>query len=219
LQQELQEKLKQAKEINEQMQKKSIVFGELCTKLLRAMSINIHVPDTISGRIRYMPEQAVPEEQKEITPTLYAVCLAPFELHYLGMPLTLCSNRNGQAILRYLIVQAEHSATSDTLMALFWPDDSTEVALRKLQVSISLLRRCLQTGHKLQGSHILYKQHVYQLSPAVAWHSDVEEFLALYKLGSQEHEETALVYYEKACALYTHELRNVYDFLYGLGTS
>ncbi len=38
----------------------------------------------------------------------------------------LCSNRAGQAILRYLVTRSGHSATSDTLKVLFWPEEEPE---------------------------------------------------------------------------------------------
>jgi DNA-binding SARP family transcriptional activator len=136
-------------------------------------------------------------------PRLYATCLAPFRLSCLDGPLALCSNRNGQALLRYLIAQPDHSATADTLMALFWPEDSAEVALRKLHVTVSILRRSLQTGYDIPGGYILYKQHVYQLNPALALRSDVEEFLDLYHEGCKAQEDVMASFYERACALYT----------------
>jgi DNA-binding SARP family transcriptional activator len=88
-------------------------------------------------------------------------------------------------------------------MALFWPEDCAEVALRKLQVTVSILRRSLQTEDDLRGGYILCKQGVYQLNPAVAWHSDVEEFLALYDAGGKASGKAAASYYERACSLYT----------------
>jgi DNA-binding SARP family transcriptional activator len=88
-------------------------------------------------------------------------------------------------------------------MSLFWPEDSAEVALRKLQVTVSILRRSLQTEDDLRGGYILCKQGVYQLNPAVAWNSDVEEFLALYNAGRKTGGNTMASYYERACSLYT----------------
>jgi predicted ATPase/DNA-binding SARP family transcriptional activator len=133
----------------------------------------------------------------------YAVCLGPFLLKRSGVPIVLCSNRNGQAILRYLVAQANYSATTDTLMALFWPEEPTEVALRRLQVTVSILRRSLQADHDLRDGYILYKQGVYQLNPAIDVHTDVEDFLALYRAGCKAGREAAIPSFEKACSLYT----------------
>jgi DNA-binding SARP family transcriptional activator len=88
-------------------------------------------------------------------------------------------------------------------MSLFWPEDCAEVALRKLQVTVSILRRSLQTEDDLRGGYILCKQGVYQLNPAVAWNSDVEEFLALYNAGRKMGGNTMASSYERACSLYT----------------
>lgn len=150
----------------------------------------------------YHSLEQVPVEEDGANPTLYAVCFGPFELSYLGVSIALCSNRNAQALLRYLIAQTDHSATTDTLMALFWPEDPADVALHKLYVTVSILRRALQTGSNLQGKYILYKHGIYQLDPSVPLHSDVEEFLTLYKAGHNVTRDAAASYYERACSLY-----------------
>jgi DNA-binding SARP family transcriptional activator len=144
----------------------------------------------------------VPVETDGANPRMYIICLAPFEVRHLDVPIALCANRNGQAILRYLVAQSDHRATVDTLMSLFWPEDPPEVALRKLQVTVSILRRSLQTEYDPQGGYILCKQGVYQLHPSVGWHSDVEEFLAFYNAGRKASGSAAASYYERACSLY-----------------
>lgn len=136
--------------------------------------------------------------------TLYAICLGPFEIRYQDRPLTLCANRNGQAILRYLLTQSHHCASTDTLMTLFWPEETPKIGLRKLQVTISILRHALRDENKLLDSYILYRQGVYQLNPSFQLHSDVAEFMELYNLGAHQREtRTKIASYEKACALYT----------------
>jgi DNA-binding SARP family transcriptional activator len=138
----------------------------------------------------------------EQTSSLYAVCLAPFELRQDNNPIELCTNRNGQALLRYLIAQKNHSATADTLMTLLWPDNPTDVALNKLYVTVSLLRRSLQKGQKKPGKYIVYKQGVYHIDPALKITTDFEEFLRLYQIGRKERDQKATEYYEQACLLY-----------------
>jgi hypothetical protein len=102
---------------------------------------------------------------------------------------------------RFIEVQAELQASIATLSSL--RSTLLEVALRKLQVTVSILRRSLQPEHELRGGYILCKQGVYQLNPSVAWHSDVEEFVALYNAGRKASGKAAASYYERACSLYT----------------
>ncbi|MBV9021304.1 MAG: winged helix-turn-helix domain-containing protein [Chloroflexi bacterium] len=200
LQQTLQEVSARFIEVQTELEANIAAFSALSSRLLT---------ETLSKQIQPVPREVdslqVQEsvEDDSANPTLYAVCFGPFELRYQGVPLALCSNRNGQAILRYLVAQPDHRATADTLMALLWPDDTTEVALRKLYVTVSILRRSLQKGCDLPDKYILHKQGVYQLNPVVLLHSDVEEFLALYNTGRKLSGEAAVYYYEKACSLYT----------------
>lgn len=174
--------------------------------LLRGKKPTAHsdiYPHAASSPLLQIPQ--IPEEDKAALLSLYATCLAPFEVRCSGVPLKLCSNRNGQAILRYLIAQPEHSARVDTLMTILWPDDDSETALRKLQVTVSILRRSLCAGHDdshLQGGYILYRQGSYQINPSISIHSDVEDFLDLYNRGYQGRRDLAIPHYEQACSLY-----------------
>jgi DNA-binding SARP family transcriptional activator len=199
LQQTLQEVSAQFIEAHAELKVSMAVLSALWSMLLAETNSGptLH----ISGYVHRSMEQA-PIEGDVANPTLYAVCFSPFELRCLGVPIALCSNHNGQAVLRYLIAQPDHGATADTLMALLWPEDPVEVALRKLHVTVSLLRRSLQVGYDLQVNYILYKHGIYQLNPSIPLHSDVEEFLGLYNAGRKMGGDVATCHYEKACSLY-----------------
>lgn len=122
----------------------------------------------------------------------------------MGRPVALCSNRNGQAILRYLVAQPGHSATVDTLMAMLWPEDEQEVAQSKLHIAISALRRSLNEGYTCGPGcgYILCKNRVYRLNPAVVIRTDVDEFLQCHQVGRRANEDTVSLY-ERACRLYS----------------
>jgi DNA-binding SARP family transcriptional activator len=137
--------------------------------------------------------------------TFSATCLRPFAVEIGNKPVELCSNRNGQAILRYLIAHLNHSATTDTLMDILWPEDEVDVSSRKLQVTMSILRRSLINSHEKapKDGYILYKHHTYQLNPSIPLHIDVDDFLALYNAGNRASRESAICYYERACHIYT----------------
>ena len=137
-------------------------------------------------------------------PELAVTCFSRFEVRRFGEIITLCPNRSGQTILRYLIAQTDHRASSDALMGVLWPDDEPEVARHKLQVAVSALRRSLINGSPREpGSYIQCKDRVYQLNPEISLSSDVDEFLLLYHAGRQAGGNEAITQYEKACRLYT----------------
>ncbi len=135
---------------------------------------------------------------------LAVTCFGRFSIRHNGQALTLCSNRSGQTILRYLAVQPEHRASADTLMEILWPDDEPEVARHKLQVAVSALRRSLinSSGGELNG-YIQCKDRVYQLNSDVSLSSDVDAFLLLYHTGRQVRGAEMAAQYEQACQLYS----------------
>jgi DNA-binding SARP family transcriptional activator len=143
-------------------------------------------------------------EGSNLLHTLDFTCFGRFEARRLGRPVTLCSNRNGQAILRYLVAQPGHSATVDTLMAMLWPEDELEVAQPKLHIAISALRRSLNEGYTCgpDCGYILCKNRVYRLNPAVVIRTDVDEFLQCYQAGRGAKEGGESLY-ERACRHYT----------------
>ncbi len=144
-------------------------------------------------------------EDSEALPALDITCFGRFEVRRLGQPIVLCSNRNGQAILRYLVAQPERYATMDMLMEVLWPEDEPEVAHHKLQVAASALRRSLNRGYAPDagGGYILCKNRGYQLNPLVMLRTDADEFLELYQAGQQSSGSAMAAHYERACNLYT----------------
>jgi len=145
------------------------------------------------------------DENSDTLPALYITCFCRFEVRRLGQPIVLCSNRNGQAILRYLVAQLEHRATMDILMTLLWPEDEPAVAHHKLQVAVSALRRSLNDGYVKDagGGYILCKNRVYELNPLIPLRTDVDEFLEYYQAGRQSRGNVMVAYYKRACDLYT----------------
>ncbi|GAC1300218.1 MAG: hypothetical protein NVSMB27_40610 [Ktedonobacteraceae bacterium] len=139
-------------------------------------------------------------------PGLSISCFGHFEVQRDQQLLILCQNRSGQSILRYLMAQPGYCATPDMLMAVLWPDDEQEVARRKLQVSVSALRRSLNTGYASDrgGGYILCKNQFYLLNPAVLLKTDVDEFMQFYKAGQRVRDSQEMVTcYERACQVYS----------------
>jgi DNA-binding SARP family transcriptional activator len=141
----------------------------------------------------------------ENLPPLYATCFGRFELWREGHPVNLCNNRNGQAVLRYLVMQPEHCEAMPILMNLLWPEDDDETARRKLRVAVSALRRSLNQGFDCPSGegYILCRNEYYQLNPTVSVQTDVQRFLQCYQAGQQPQPKQAMAQqYEAACRLY-----------------
>lgn len=148
---------------------------------------------------------ALSSKVKGALPDLYVTCFGRFEVRRLDKAVALCQNRCGQTILRYLIAQPKYSASRDVLMTVLWPEDAPEVALRKLQIAVSALRRSLNRGYATDagGGYILYKEPFYLLNPAVTLRTDVDEFLSLWQTARSTGSSEAIKLFEQAMCLYT----------------
>ena len=134
---------------------------------------------------------------------LYVTCFGHFEVRRFGVPILLCSNTKGQSILHYLVVAPRHSATSDVLQELLWPEDEPRATLHKLHIAISDLRHALNKGmpSDAKGRYILCKNHTYTLDPTISLHIDVDAFLEYYHQGQCDSEKR-VASYKAACSLY-----------------
>ena len=139
-----------------------------------------------------------------LLPELSITCFGRFEIKRAGLPVTLCSNRNAQVIFRYLVAQTRHSAPAEKLVAVIWPEDEPEIAKNKLHIAISALRRSLHADlSRIRGQgYLVCHNHVYSLDSSAMIHTDVEEFQLYYQMGQRSTEER-IIFYEKACQLYT----------------
>jgi DNA-binding SARP family transcriptional activator len=136
-------------------------------------------------------------------PTLYITCFGHFEVKRFDQPIMLCHSRSGKAIIRYLVAQVGYRASVDRLMDALWPQDTPEIARRKLQVAVSSARRSLNGDcHCGPGEgYILFKDGFYQFNSSVAVQTDVEEFLFLWQAGRQASGSESMALYERACNL------------------
>ena len=143
-------------------------------------------------------------DEQGTLPALNITCFGRFEVRRLGEPVILCQNRNGQAILRYLVAQPGYRASIDALMGTLWPDDEPDVARHKVQIAVSALRGSFKyEGISSRcGGYILSKNSVYFPNPATSFNTDVDEFLKWYKEGRQSSGQAAIAHYERACRLY-----------------
>lgn len=151
------------------------------------------------------PSSQVALIDKHELPALSITCFGHFTVKQLHRAITLCTNRSGQTIMRYLMAQPDHSATIDKLIHALWPGDEMDIALHKLRIAASALRRSLNDGYDCDsgGGYLLCRNRVYQLNPTVLLQSDVDDFIKLYRTGLKAEENEMISSYEKACQLYT----------------
>lgn len=138
-------------------------------------------------------------------PSLAITCFGRFLVRRGGAPLALCQNRNGQAILRFLVTQPDHRATIDILLDALWPDDDPDTARHKLYVAISALRRALNGDYVREKGmgYLLCENGAYQLNPAVRIEIDADAFMEQYRAGQRAGGAAAVPHFEAACRLYT----------------
>jgi DNA-binding SARP family transcriptional activator len=198
-----------------EQQARIAIFEKTLFTFVRSLSVPHQSSDQLSEKNGHNPLpspleslpvmvlQTSPKENMAL-PELSITCFGRFEIRRLSQPLVLCSNRNAQAILRYLVAQVGYSAPVEKLLAVVWPEDEPTVAQNKLHIAISALRRSLHVGLtcELGRGYIICKNHVYSLNPAAMIRTDVDEFLHCYQIGQQQCEER-VASYERACSLYT----------------
>ncbi|WP_338247630.1 AfsR/SARP family transcriptional regulator [Dictyobacter halimunensis] len=136
-------------------------------------------------------------------PELSITCFGHFEIKRAGQPVTLCPNRNAQAILRYLTAQADYKASAEKLVTVVWPEEELEAVQNKLHIAISALRRSLHAGlsPRTEPGYLVCKHRTYSLNPVATIRTDVGEFLHYYQMGQRASSER-VTFYEKACGLY-----------------
>jgi len=223
-QQELQEVSKRFADAYAEQQARTIALGTLLPKLLQEMdthpthplpssTIDHSPPPSPPSPAPYEAAQELlspitcnsPRADDDALPALYITCFGRFSVKRSGKLVTLCSNRTGQAILRYLVTQSGYRATLDRLVLTLLPEGDPDASIHKVRVAVSALRRSLNEHYSsCYGSgYILCKSEVYQLNPAVHIRTDADDFLALYHAGREAGGNTAATYYEAACRLYT----------------
>ena len=220
-QQELQEVSKRFADAYAEQQARTIALGTLLPKLIQEMDTHPTHPLPSSTIDHSPPPSPAPYEaaqellspitcnsphaDDDALPALYITCFGRFSVKRLDQLVTLCSNRTGQAILRYLVTQSGYRATLDRLVLTLLPEGDPDASIHKVRVAVSALRRSLNEHYSsCYGSgYILCKSEVYQLNPAVHIRTDADDFLALYHAGREAGGNTAATYYEAACRLYT----------------
>lgn len=182
----------------------SALMAKAVSQDISVFSTGTAVPSSLSSPSSLYAQSSSLLHEDGASAELYITCFGHFEVRYLNRSVPLCSSRNGQSILRYLITRTEHAASSEMLQALFWPDDTSEIAQRKLHNAISALRRSFKHGMAGQADdeYIIYKNRTYYFTSPIPFETDVSHFLHYYSCG-QQRDSNRIDCYERACRYYT----------------
>jgi DNA-binding SARP family transcriptional activator len=127
------------------------------------------------------PPEAAPSELgaaeadgSEAAP-LAIYCFGAFRVRRAGEWIGEWSSLRGQAILRYLAMNAKTAVSRDTLMEIFWPEADVEAARRNLHQAIYSLRQTLRMEPLIRHP-ILLENGRYRLNPELDIWIDAEEF-------------------------------------------
>ena len=129
-------------------------------------------------------------------PHLTLTFLGAFQAHLDGTPLTNFHSVKVQALLAYLVVEADRPHTRETLMALLWPDDAPQSAQQSLRQALYALRRMLgDTDNSAREPFLLVTRQTIQVNPHSQMTLDVTTFLQQVQQGNLAH---AIAFYPDA---------------------
>lgn len=94
--------------------------------------------------------------------------------------------RRSRLVLQYLVAHRARPVQRDTLIETFWPGSSPESARNCLNVSITLLRRCLRPVYA-DRPVVVFRDEAYLLHPALEIWVDAEEYERLARQGAERH--------------------------------
>ena len=115
--------------------------------------------------------------------TLFVRLLGSFDMRKKdGKRVTLCANRKGQMIFKFLASSEKKRCHKEMLLSTFWPEDDPEDAIGKLHIAISRLRRSLANAEI--GNAIVYENDAYNLCPGQQIDTDVSSFDLHYRAGN-----------------------------------
>ncbi len=119
--------------------------------------------------------------------------------------LTHLAMRRAGALLSCLVVRAPHPVPREELLALLWPEETSDTARNRLRVLLSNLRRSLEPSDPASDSVLVIERHAVRLASS-AFSSDYHDFLEAIRAARTADEIEAILLLEKAISLYQGEL-------------
>ena len=127
---------------------------------------------------------------------LTVILLGTTEIEIDKRPLRKFRATKVQALLIYLLVQAEQVHQRESLMALLWPDDSLKSAQGSLRQTLHRLRQNIPDLNSANGDGpaplIITDRQTIQLNPDVVYSLDVTTFKTLFN-STQTHSHDSLL--------------------------
>src|SRR5207253_11340065 len=99
-------------------------------------------------------------------PRLEHFFLGRFSVRLDGRPVTAFESDKVRALLAYLVIEARHAHSRDSLAALIWPDQPDDVARQNLRHVLYKLRQALHASGRGGGPEfLLISPQTVQLNP------------------------------------------------------
>ncbi len=92
-------------------------------------------------------------------------------------PINLCSNKKGQAIFKLMVTKPNIRYHKEYLLSLLWRDEDPTIAMGKLHIAVSRLRRSL-TQSGLGRDILLFEDDCYFFTEGLTILSDLDQFEA-----------------------------------------
>ena len=108
-------------------------------------------------------------------------------------PITHFRSTNNQGLLVYLVFNREKQVSRESLMALFWPDESEQNARNNLRQSLYQLRKLLGDTKNGEEAHLTVTRQTVQFNQESDYEADVQAFLHGIDTGDLE---TAVSHYQ-----------------------
>lgn len=119
---------------------------------------------------------------ERVNHALNARVLGKFSLIARGPAVAAWNGTKGQSIFKYLLAQPGRAVHKEVLMELLWPDGDPEASRRSLHQAVYSLRKTLRDIDP-EGSHVLFENDCYLLSPDLDIWVDAREFEARATTG------------------------------------
>ena len=102
--------------------------------------------------------------------------LGPIQLSHLQTGQITIAKRKALALLSYLVVEAEHPHTRESLLGLLWPEHSTAAAQNNLRVTWSQLQKLLEKAQDDSRPYLISNRLDLQFNPLSRYELDVTRF-------------------------------------------
>src|SRR5215469_3028971 len=172
----------------------------------RIESLATHEGAEVSELARWAAQEPLAVLNRDL---FVARLLGPFEVAVRGTTIEKWGSQRAASLLKYFLLYDGGPVRREMLMAVFWPFSTSSSARNNLNVAVYSLRRTLYFVDP-EHPHIIYRDGVYLLNPAVRRWVDVPEFITSCHTGHRSFEvgdlEGAITAYRHARGLYRGSL-------------